>query len=74
MATIDSRAIEHRGYLILVAHRHPFYQGIIKPMKAGMTQIDWTLNPIWAANRTEAEMDARKRIDKALAQATLSTR
>jgi len=72
METIDSRAIEYRGYLILVIHRHPFYQGIIKPTKAGMARVDWTLNPIWAPNRTEVEMDARIRIDRTLARAALS--
>jgi hypothetical protein len=64
---METRNYKYRGYEIQVTHTPPFWQGAVYPIELSLRKIDWTLEPIRAANVRGAETLAKSRIDQALA-------
>jgi hypothetical protein len=60
---------EYRGYQIQITQHPPVWQAAIYPTTPNMLAIDWELRPISAANIHGALIEARRRIDSALAAA-----
>jgi hypothetical protein len=65
--TMETRNYKYRGYETQVTHTPPFWQAAVYPIEPSLPKIDWTLEPIRAANVREAETLAKYRIDEALA-------
>jgi hypothetical protein len=65
---MKTQTYKYRGYEIQVTHTPPIWQAAIYPTEPKMPAVDWTLEPIRAANFRAAEIMAQRRIDAILGE------
>jgi hypothetical protein len=64
---METQNYKYRSYEIQITHTSPFWQAAIYPINPNLPKIDWTRDPIRAANVRAAEELAKSRNDEALA-------